>query len=143
MDELMRPKVGVGLLIIKDGSILLGQRKSSHGEGEFGGPGGHLEQNESFEECILRELSEEAGDEIKVKNLGFLCVTNMMKYPPKHYVDIGMVAEWDGGDPIVMEPHKLVSWNWYPIDALPEKLFGCMENYLEAHKTGQSYFPTA
>jgi len=139
----LRPKVGIGLLIIKEGSILLGQRKSSHGVGEFGGPGGHLEQNESFEECILRELAEEAGAEIKVKNLRFLCVTNLMKYPPKHYVDIGMVAEWKAGEPHVAEPHKLVSWNWYPMDDVPEKLFGCMENYFEAYKTGRTYFPTA
>ncbi len=143
MSELERPKVGIGLLIVKNGKILLGERKSTHGTGEFGGPGGHLEQNESFEECILRELNEEAGNEIKVKNLGFLCVTNLMKYPPKHYVDIGMVAECEDGDPIVIEPHKLVSWNWYPMDDLPENLFGCMENYIEAHRSGKTYFPTA
>jgi len=143
MAELERPQVGIGLLIVKDDLILLGKRKSSHGTGEFGGPGGHLEGMESFEECILRELEEEAGPDIRVKNLGFLCVTNLQKYPPKHYVDIGMVAEWEAGEPEVAEPHKLQSWDWYPMDDLPTPLFGCMENYIEAHKTGRRYFPEA
>lgn len=143
MSELQRPQVGIGLLIVKDGSVLLGERKGSHGAGEFGGTGGHLEQNESFEDCILRELAEEAGSEIKVKNLRFLCVTNLSKYPPKHYVDIGMVADWEAGDPIVMEPHKLVAWNWYPLDAVPENLFGCVANYIEAYRTGTAYFLAA
>lgn len=143
MTEYDRPKVGVGLLIVKDGQILLGQRKSSHGTGEFGGPGGHLEGMESFEECVMRELSEEAGMDLRVKNLRFLCVTNLTKYPPKHYVDIGMVAEWESGEPIVGEPDKLVSWNWYKLDELPPVTFGCMENYLESYRTGRSYFPTA
>lgn len=143
MDGLGRPKVGIGFVIIKNGKILLGKRKASHGAGEFGAPGGHLEGMESFEVCVLRELREEAGEQIKVKNVRFLCVTNLTKYAPKHYVDIGMVADWESGEPVVAEPHKLESWAWYAIDQLPEPLFGCMENYLEAYKNGTAYFPTA
>lgn len=143
MNEAKRPKIGIGLLVVRGDTILLGQRKSSHGTGEFGGPGGHLEQNESFEECVMREFAEEAGSEIKISDPEFLCVTNLRKYPPKHYVDIGMVAEWKSGTPMVGEPHKLESWNWYPMDKLPKPLFGCMENYIEAYKTGKKYFPEA
>jgi len=136
-----RPKVGIGLLLIKDGMVLLGQRKGSHGAGEFGGAGGHLELLESFEDCIRRELAEEVGPDIKIKNLRFLCLTNVTQYAPKHYVDIGMTAEWVSGEPTVMEPDKLVSWNWYPIDGpLPKPLFACIPNYFIAYKTRQAYF---
>ncbi|MCA9327773.1 NUDIX domain-containing protein, partial [Candidatus Saccharibacteria bacterium] len=45
-----RPQVGIGVFIIKDGQILLGRRKGSHGKGEYALPGGHLENGESFEE---------------------------------------------------------------------------------------------
>jgi 8-oxo-dGTP diphosphatase len=136
---LERPKVGMGLLVVKDGQILLGRRKSSHGTGQYGGPGGHLEGMEAFEEGILREVLEEAGPGLKLKNLRFLCVTNLRKYDPKHYVDIGLVAEWEAGEPMVGEPDKLESWAWYPMDDLPSPLFGCMENYIEAYKTGRAY----
>jgi 8-oxo-dGTP diphosphatase len=36
-------KVGVGVLIEKDGKILLGKRISSHGSGTYNLPGGHIE----------------------------------------------------------------------------------------------------
>ena len=135
-----RPKVGVGLLLIKNGKILLGRRKGSHGTGEYGGTGGHLEQMESFEACILRELAEEAGPGLRIRNLRFLCVSNLKKYAPKHYVDIGMVAEWEAGEPQLMEPEKLEGWAWYDLDDLPEPLFGVERKYIEAYKTGRIYF---
>src|ERR1700744_91334 len=96
MDE--RPKVGIGIFLIKNGHLLLGRRKDSHGDGEYSLPGGHLELGESFEECVLRELAEEAGTAIKVKKAKFLCVTNMLKYAPKHYVYSGRLAEWIDGE---------------------------------------------
>lgn len=135
-----RPQIGVGLLLVKGNKILLGKRKKSHGEGEYGGPGGHLEPLESFEDCAMRELAEEAGNDIKIKNLRFLCLTNLRKYAPKHYVDIGMVAEWSSGTPKVMESEKLESWEWHDIDNLPSPLFAVEPNYVEAYKTGKSYF---
>jgi 8-oxo-dGTP diphosphatase len=135
-------KVGVGLLLIKDGTILLGKRKGSHGAGQYAGPGGHLEYLESFEACVLRELAEEAGSRMKIKNLRFLCLTNLTQYAPKHYVDIGMVAEWVSGEPQTMEPDALESWQWYAFDDLPKPLFGCEPQYLTAYKTGQVYFKT-
>lgn len=135
-----RPKVGVGLLLVKDGKILLGKRKGAHGAGEYAGFGGHLEGLETFEDDLLRELAEEGGPDIKVKNLRFLSVTNLRRYAPKHYVDIGMVAEWESGEPQVMEPDKIESWDWHDIDNLPDPLFGVIENYVEAYKTGKVYF---
>ena len=37
-----KPKVGVGVMVFKDGKILLGKRKGAHGEGEQAFPGGLL-----------------------------------------------------------------------------------------------------
>ncbi|HEU5004710.1 MAG TPA: NUDIX domain-containing protein [Candidatus Saccharimonadales bacterium] len=136
----LKPKVGVGIFLIKEGQLLMGKRKGSHGEGEYALPGGHLEQGESFEECVLRELKEEAGPDLKVDRIKFLCVTNLRKYAPKHYVDIGMLAEYVSGEPIVAEPDEKDSWEWYDMDKLPEPLFGCTENYIESYRTGKSYF---
>ena len=135
-----RPKVGVGLLIVKGNKILLGKRLGSHGANEYGGTGGHLELLESIEDCALRELAEEAGEDIKVKNLRFLCLANLLKYKPKHYIDIGMVAEWVSGAPIVVEPDKREAWEWYDIDNLPTPLFAVESLYIEAYKSGQSHF---
>ncbi len=37
------PQVGVGVLILRDGKVLLGRRKGSHGAGCWSAPGGHLD----------------------------------------------------------------------------------------------------
>ena len=139
MEEL-RPRVGVGLLIVRGDEILLGKRRGSHGKGEYAGPGGHLELGETVEECIERELKEEAGPDIRIRNLGFLCFINLRKYLPKHYAHIHMSAEWQAGEPIIMEPEKNAGWSWYDIDSLPSPLFGTMSEAVEAFKTGKKFF---
>ena len=130
--EEQKPKVGIGVLIFKDGKVLLGKRKSSHGAGEFCGTGGHFEYMESFEGCAKRETLEEAG--IEIENIQFLCLNNVKEYAPKHYVDIGLTADWKSGEPKVMEPEKLESWNWYDINNLPEPLFSMMPTILKLIK---------
>ena len=61
MSEEKKPRVGIGVFVLKDGKFLLGKRKSSHGEGSWSFPGGHLEFNEELEDCTRREVMEEAG----------------------------------------------------------------------------------
>lgn len=131
-------KVGVGLFILKDGKVLLGKRKSSHGADEYGGLGGHLEYGETMMEAALRETAEECG--IIIKNLQLLCVSDLLTYSPKHYVDVGFSAEWESGELQVLEPTKCESWQWYSLDDLPENLFGCVSAYVEAYKTGTKHF---
>jgi len=78
-------------MIFKDGKVLLGRRKGSHGEGEYAWPGGHLEYMESIKECARREVREETGMEIK--NIRFLRIYNLKEYAPKHYLDIGSYSK--------------------------------------------------
>jgi len=67
--EQNRPGVGVGVIIVKDNKVLLGKRKNAHGEGDWAFPGGHLEMNETWEDCVKREVMEETG--IEIKNIRF------------------------------------------------------------------------
>ena len=138
MGDEARPKAGVGIMIIKDGQVLISKRKGSLGAGEIGFIGGHVEHGETLVEAAQREIMEECG--IKVKNLRFLCVTDLLTYLPKHFVDIGFVADWDSGEPHVVEPHKFDYIRWCPLDDLPEKMFGPCRLYVEAYKTGKNYF---
>lgn len=133
-----RIRVGLGVMVFKDGKVLMGRRKSSHGEGEYAFPGGHVEFGESFEDCARREVREETG--IEIKNLRFLRAMNLKAYPGKHYVDIGMVADWASEEPIVCEPEKCEGWEWYDLDNLPEPLFATVQSYIEAYRTGRVFF---
>ncbi len=133
-----RPKVGVAALVMKDGKFLLGRRKSSHGSGNYASPGGHLEYMESIEDCVRREVREEAG--IEVKNIRFLRLENLKAYAPKHYVDIAVLCDWESGEPKTMEPEKCEGWAWYSIDEFPEPLFKSWPTIIEAIKTGRNFF---
>lgn len=137
MEQNNKPKVGIGIMIFKDGKILFGRRKGSHGAGEYSFPGGHLEYMESFEDCARREIAEECG--IEVKNLRFQSLANVTKYNPKHYVHIGFLADWESGEPKVLEPEKCESWNWYGLDELPQPLFEMCKMAIENYKSGVNY----
>ncbi len=133
-----RPMVGIGVMVIKDGKILLGKRKNSHGAGNYAFPGGSLEYMESFEHCATRELEEEVG--IAIGNIRFLRILNLKDYSPKHFIDLALLADWKGGEPTVKEPEKCEAWGWYDIDNLPAPLFGGIPSAIEAYKTGKNYF---
>ncbi|MCR4323262.1 MAG: NUDIX domain-containing protein [Candidatus Azambacteria bacterium] len=137
MEEQNKPKVGIGIMILKDGKVLLGKRKGSHGEGEYSFPGGHLEYMESFEDCARREIAEECG--IEVENIRFQLLANVLKYAPKHYVHIGMIADYVSGEPKVLEPEKCESWDWYSMDNLPQPLFEMCQQGIGCYKTGENY----
>jgi 8-oxo-dGTP diphosphatase len=127
-----RPKVGLGVIILKDGKILFGQRLNAHGEGSWCVPGGHIEFGESFAECARRETLEETS--IKIKNIKFVTATNdVFAKENKHYITIYVEAEWVSGQPKVLEPQKMIEWNWYPRGKHPKPLFLPMQNLL---KTG-------
>ncbi len=137
MDQ--KPRVGVGVMILKEGKVLMTKRKGSHGDGEYSFPGGHLEYMESFEECAIRETKEECG--LDIKNIRFSFLTNVKKYAPKHYVHIGLVADWDKGDPQTLEPEKAAEWKWYDLDHLPNgPIFEFCKIAFDAYKTGKNYY---
>lgn len=129
-------KVGVGILIFNEaGQILLGLRKSAHGNGTWCPPGGHLEYGESFEQAAAREANEETGLMIAENDLKTAGVTNdFFEESGKHYVTIVMQAQTYYGTPEIKEPDKCAEWRWFDADRLPEELFLPIANFLKTHR---------
>lgn len=136
--ETPQARVGTGVLIFKDGKILLGKRiGTKHGSGEYSSSGGHLEYMESIDECATREALEESG--IKIKNLKLNYIANIKEYAPKHYLDIGLIADWESGEPQVLEPEKCENWGWYDIDNLPEPVYSMTKLAIQSYKNKEFY----
>lgn len=134
-------QVGVGVMVFKQGMILMGIRDGSHGSGKWSLPGGTMELGESWEETAVRELREETG--IEISNVSFLCVANttryMKEFPEKHYLHIGVIAEWKEGDAVVREPEKCKEWKWISFDALPDPMFEMTKFMILSYMRGIMY----
>ena len=125
-----RPKVGIGVIVIKGNKVLLGKRKNAHGEGSWCFPGGHLEFGEELEECAEREVLEEAG--IKIRDIRLRTFTNaIFEKEGKHYVTLFLVSDYDSGELRVFEPEKCERWEWFDWDNLPQHLFLPIQNLLK------------
>ena len=61
-----RPFVGVGAVIVQDGKVLLVKRKYEPLAGQWSLPGGAVEVGETLEACLVREMLEETGLEVRV-----------------------------------------------------------------------------
>jgi 8-oxo-dGTP diphosphatase len=123
-----QPRVGVATFIRRDGKFLMGQRRNSHGHGTWSIPGGHLEFGETPQQTAVRETLEETG--MHIKNVRFGAVTNdIFQAEGKHYITFWMIADWESGEPEILEPDKFVEQKWADLDTLPEPLFSpCWEN---------------
>lgn len=124
-----KPKVGVAVIIVKEGKVLLGKRKDTYSAETWGFPDGYLEFNESIEECAKRAVVDETG--MKIKNLREGIFTNdIFKKENKHYVTCFVVCEYDSGKLETKNPEKYYEWNWFDWHKLPKPLFRPVKNYI-------------
>jgi 8-oxo-dGTP diphosphatase len=129
------PRVGVGVIIIKDGKVLLGKRKNAHGEGSWCLPGGHLEFFETIEDCARRETEEEVGLTITaIQKTVF--TEDFFVEEQKHYITMLVTSAWESGEVVLREPEKCERWEWFDWDNLPSPLFLPLQNHIN-----QGYSP--
>ena len=96
------PRVGVGVLVLRDGGILLVRRRYPPYAGKWSIPGGHVELGESLLDAAVRELEEETG--LRGRPLGVVNVDEYIcrdeegrvKY---HYVLVTVLVEAPSGEP--------------------------------------------
>ena len=124
-----QPMVGVAVIVLREGKVLLGKRRNTHGEGTWAFPGGHLEHNEAIEACAKREVREETG--LEITNIRFGTFTNdVFEREEKHYVTLFVVADSLSGIPEVREPEKCDIWEWFPWGDFPEPRFLPIKNLM-------------
>jgi 8-oxo-dGTP diphosphatase len=116
------PLIGVGVILMKKGQILLGERRGSHEAGTWALPGGHLDFGEAVESCAKRETLEETGLLLDRVTLGPFSNEPFI-VAGKHYVTLFVIAACPDGEPRVMESNKCAQWAWFSWDGMPSPLF--------------------
>jgi 8-oxo-dGTP diphosphatase len=112
---------GVGVLLLRDGTLLLGRRRSPHGRGTWSPPGGKVEPGETDEEAARRELVEETGLAGAVPRV---VAETVDTFPSGDcWLTRWVLMEWVSDEPEVLEPEEQDSWGWYAWDRLPGPLF--------------------
>jgi 8-oxo-dGTP diphosphatase len=109
-----QPARTVGALFIRsDGKILLGLRAPSKKvwPGHWDTIGGHVEDGESLEEALVREVLEETG----VTPTRFRLIATVRERQPEIYGDalhhIYAVTAWQGGEPSnTCDEHSELKW---------------------------------
>ena len=116
------PRVGVGVIVMRDDRLLLIERRGPHGGGTWSTPGGHLEYGESPHACAAREVREETG--LTITGVRFRGITNdVFSATNKHYITIWMEGTPTTGEPVIASPREASAVGWFAWDALPEPLF--------------------
>lgn len=123
------PRVGVGVLIFRDGLLLLGRRRGSHGAGDWSAPGGHLEFGETPQQCAEREVAEETGLRLGACMNGPF-TNNIFSREQKHYLTVFMLNYDAEGTPQRLEPEKCDGWQWFDPARLPQPLFAPLQSLL-------------
>lgn len=107
-------EVATLMFVVKDGKVLLIRKKRGLGAGKINGPGGRLEDNETPEQCAIRETNEELIiNPLNVRSAGelFFHANDMPRIHGYVYVATdyeGTPTETDEAIPI-----------WFDIDEIP------------------------
>ncbi len=89
--QYLNPTVGAAVVVVRDGAILLGQRRS----GRWCIPCGHVEWNESIEEAARREFEEETGLQAELQCV--LAVKSNFHRPDRQTVGIWYLGRITAG----------------------------------------------
>ena len=102
------------VFVIRNGKILLIDKKTGLGKGKVNGPGGKIEPGESPQACAVRECQEELG--ITVSNLQF-CGQHRFQFVDGYSIEVWVykTEDYEGKPTETVEARPL----WVPLDEIP------------------------
>jgi 8-oxo-dGTP diphosphatase len=108
-----RPIVGIGIVVIKDDTVLLVRRGKPPNVGAWTLPGGAQELGETAEEAARRELLEETG--LEVDTLHFAAMVDNIRRDAEgrvrfHYTIIDFATRWLSGEPVAASDVTAAVW---------------------------------
>jgi NAD+ diphosphatase len=101
------------IVLVRDRDRVLLTRKADWAPGRYALIAGFVDNGESLESCVAREIKEEAG--VDVTDIRYVGSQN---WPFPSQMMIGFVATYAGGD-VVIDQEELEDARWFPCSALP------------------------
>ena len=131
------------LALIKDNQILLQRRfNTGYEDGNYSLVAGHVDEKETFTQCIIRESKEEAGILLDPKDLEVAHVMHRNAGEENERVDVFFKANKWKGKIENKEPHKCDDLAWFDLNNLPSNIIPCVRRALDhiGNKTFYSEF---
>lgn len=126
------------LVLIKNGKILLQRRfNTGYEDGKYSMVAGHVDKGETFTQCLIREVKEEAGIMLSLDDLKVVHVMhrNSGTEENNERVDVFFVAEkWDG-EIENREPNKCDDLSWFGLDKLPANIIPYVKQAIDCIKS--------
>lgn len=109
------PRISPAVIVaVTDGDKLLLAQNVNNKNKFYSVLAGFVEPGESLEDCVRREIMEEAG--IQVKNIRYF---SSQPWPFPDSLMVGFTAEYGGGQ-LKLDPTELCDAGWYTADQLPQ-----------------------
>lgn len=127
---------------IQDDKILLLRRfNTGYEDGKYSLIAGHVDQNETFTHCIIREAEEEAGIYLQQEDIKVAHVMHRNSGTLEHNerIDIFFTAHSWRGAPQNKEPHKCDDMAWFPTNNLPENTIPYIRQAITSINDGMYY----
>jgi 8-oxo-dGTP diphosphatase len=111
----MRP-FACDMVLVEDGKILLIRRAAEPFKGEWAVPGGRIEDDETAEQCLAREMKEETGlDVVPVKMTGLYSDPGR---DPRRVIAAAFLVRRVGGE--VRGGDDAAEARWFDLDKMPK-----------------------
>jgi NAD+ diphosphatase len=101
------------IVLVRDGDRCLLARKAGWAPGRYALVAGFVDNGESLEGAVAREVKEEVG--VDVADIRYVGSQN---WPFPSQLMVGFVAAYAGGE-ITVDPDELEDARWFPSDGLP------------------------
>jgi 8-oxo-dGTP diphosphatase len=123
------------LVLLRDNKILLLRRlNTGYEDGNYSMIAGHVESQETFTQCIIRETREEAGILLKAEDLSVVHVMHRDSGDSEYNerIDVFFVTtKWEG-EIINNEPHKCDDLAWFDLNNIPDNTIPYIKQAIEA-----------
>ncbi|MEU6990348.1 NUDIX domain-containing protein [Streptomyces sp. NPDC046465] len=111
------------VVLSRDGHVLLVERSKPPFKGYWALPGGHVDPGESALAAAARELAEETGVEVDVRDLRRVGVFDALGRDPRgRYVTAAFLTVLPAGAPLSAGDDAAAA-AWWPLDGLPMLAF--------------------